>query len=224
MFERRTQFADSLFYDVSSWTLPLAFGLENEELKNTSVAGEKVTIEDAPKGKFAGGGQYAYAFESTGYLSPRSIYRLLANDLRIKVATKPFYNANGITFREGSIIIPLSDQDKSIQQIEYLLNEIASKDGIDVHAFNSGLDYKGVSLGSSSFLTLKKPEVAMIVGDGFSATDAGEVWHMLDTRFNIPITLIPVDVFNTSSIDRYTAVIVPPTTGSVRISDGGKDN
>src|SRR5690606_9175385 len=27
MFERRTRFADSLFYDVSSWTLPLAFGL-----------------------------------------------------------------------------------------------------------------------------------------------------------------------------------------------------
>ena len=223
MFERRTQFADSLFYDVSSWTLPLAFGLENEELKNVPMVGEKVVPEDVPKGTFTGGGQYAYAFESTGYLSPRSIYRLLANDLRIKVSTKPFFNADGTRFGEGSIIVPLSDQDKSIQQIEYLLNEIATKDGINVHAFNTGLDYKGVSLGSSSFLTLKKPQIAMIVGDGFSATDAGEVWHMLDTRFNIPITLIPVDVFNSSSIARYNTIIVPPTSGTMRISDTGRE-
>jgi hypothetical protein len=223
MFERRTQFADSLFYDVSSWTLPLAFGLENEELKNTSAVGEKVSIEDVPVGKFEPGAQYAYVFESTGYLAPRSIYRLLAHDLRIKVATKAFYNSEGVRFGEGSILIPMSDQNKSIQQIEYLLNEIATKDGLDVHAFDSGLDYKGVSLGSSSFLTLKKPEIAMIVGDGFSATDAGEVWHMLDARFNIPLTLIPVEVFNASSISRYSTIIIPPTIGTVRIADAAKE-
>ena len=28
MFETRTKFLDSLFYDVSSWTLPLAFNLD----------------------------------------------------------------------------------------------------------------------------------------------------------------------------------------------------
>lgn len=223
MFERRTEFTDSLFYDISSWTLPLAFGLENEELKNTALVGEKLMMDEPPKGNFAGGAQYAYAFEATAYLSPRSIYRLLSNDLRIKVATKPFYNANGMKFGEGSIIIPLSDQEKSIQQIEYLLNEIAIKDGIEVYAFDTGLDYRGVSLGSSSFLTLKKPEIAMIVGDGISATDAGEVWHMLDTRFHIPLTLIPVDIFNNSNISRYTTIILPPTGGTVRISDGGRE-
>ena len=223
MFEKRTNFSDSLFYDVSSWTLPLAFGLENEELKTTSMAGEKLTTLDAPKGKFTGGGQYAYVFESTEYLSPRSLYRLLTHGLRIKVATKAFYNAGGRKFGAGSILIPLSDQDKSIQQIEYLLNEIAIKDGTDVHAFNTGLDYEGTSLGSSSFITLKKPEIAMVIGDGFSPTDAGEVWHMLDTRFNIPLSLIPVEVFNSSSIARYNTIIIPPTSGTVRISDAAKE-
>ena len=223
MFERRTQFTDSLFYDISSWTLPLAFGLENEELKNTSMIGEKVSIENAPKGKFTGGAQYAYAFESTEYLAPRSIYKLLHNNLRIKVATKAFHNSDGKRFGEGSIIIPLNEQDKSIQQIEYLLNEIANKDGLDIHTFNSGLDYKGVSLGSSSFLTVRKPEIAMLVGDGFSATDAGEVWHLLDTRYNIPVALVPVDVFNSSGIARYTTIIIPPSSGTLRISDAGKE-
>jgi hypothetical protein len=223
MFERRTQFSDSLFYDVSSWTLPLAFGVDYEELRSTAIAGEKMTQIDTPKGKFPSGAGYAYVFETTGYLSPRSIYSLLDQDIRIKVATKPFYNPEGVRFGEGSILIPLSGQLKSIQQIEYALNEVATRDGIDIHAFESGLDYKGVSLGSSSFVTLRKPEIAMIIGDGFSATDAGEIWHMIDTRFNIPLTLIPVDVFNTASIERYNTIIVPPTSGAVRISENGKE-
>ena len=103
------------------------------------------------------------------------------------------------------------------------MTEITAKDGIDIYAFQSGLDYMGTSLGSSSFVTFKKPQVAMLVGDGFSATDAGEIWHMFDTRFEIPLTLIPVDVFNRSSITRYTTIIIPSTSGAVQISDSAKD-
>ncbi len=31
MFQKRTTFQDSLFYDVSAWTFPLAFNLDYEE-------------------------------------------------------------------------------------------------------------------------------------------------------------------------------------------------
>jgi hypothetical protein len=221
IFEKRTQFSDSVFYDISTWTLSLAAGVEFEELRSSPPLGQKVVDLKEPLGKFTPGAQYAYVFESTGYLSPRSIYRLLAHELRIKVATKAFYNAAGKRFDPGSIILSLSDQNKSIEQIEYLVREIATKDGIDVYGFDSGLDYKGVSLGSNTFLTLRKPEVAMIIGPGFSATDAGEVWHLLDTRFNIPVTLIPVDVFNVSNISKYNTIIIPPTLGAVQISENG---
>ncbi|HEX6226166.1 MAG TPA: M14 family metallopeptidase [Chryseolinea sp.] len=224
MFEKRLQFTDSLFYDISSWTLPLAFGMDYDEIKTLPPLGEKIDEAKLLPGKLVGGkSQYAYVFEPVGYYTPRSIYRLLSHGLRIKVATKAFYNAEGKKFSQGSILLPLSDQEKTAEQIEFLINEIISKDGIDIFAFHSGLDYQGTSLGSSSFLTLKKPEIAMLTGDGFSATDAGEVWHMLDTRFNIPVTLIPVDVFNRSSISRYNTIIIPPTTGTMQISEAGKE-
>ena len=224
MFEKRTQFKDSIFYDISSWTLPLAFGVEYDELKKIPPPGEKINHAKSPLGKRVGGkSQYAYVFESIGYYAPRSIYRLLGHGLRIKVATKSFYHPDGKKFDQGSILLPLSNQDKTVAQIEFLIDEIVSKDDVDVYAFNSGLDYNGTSLGSSSFITLKKPAVAMLVGDGFSATDAGEVWHMFDTRFNIPITLLPVDVFNRSAINRYNTIIIPPTSGTVQISEGAKE-
>jgi hypothetical protein len=224
MFEKRTSFTDSLFYDISSWTLPLALGLDYEEMKNVSGTGEKVTTATLPVGKRVGNkSEYAYVFESFGYYAPRAIYRLLSQGLMLKVASDPFFHADGRRFERGAIMLPVTGQEKTQDQIEFILNEIASKDGIDVVAFNSGLDYKGVSLGSNSFLPLKKPVVAMLVGDGISATDAGEVWHMLDFRFNIPLTLIPINVFERTQLSKYTTIIMPPTLAGFSISDGTKE-
>ena len=125
MFEKRLQFKDSLFYDISSWTLPLAFGVEYDELKTIPALGEKMNAGKLSSGKLVGGkSRYAYVFESIGYYAPRAIYRLLSHDLRIKVATKSFYNADGKKFEQGTILLPLSDQDKSVEQIEFLIDEI----------------------------------------------------------------------------------------------------
>ncbi len=224
MFEKRSQFKDSLFYDISSWTLPLAFGLEYDELKTAPSTVVKFTETKLPAGKRIGGkSEYAYVFESYGYYSPRAIYRLLDHGLRLKVASDPFYHSSGKKFDRGAIFLPIAGQEKNQDQIEFILNEIAEKDGIDVYAFTSGLDYRGVSLGSSSFLPLKKPVIAMLVGDGISATDVGEVWHTLDTRFAIPVTLIPVNVFEKAALNKYTTLIMPPTTSGFSISETAKE-
>ena len=210
MFETRTTFQDSLFYDISSWTLPLAAGVEFEQLRSIPAPGERVTARILPAGKLVGGkSQYAYVFESHGYYAPRAMYRLLSAGIRLKVATSPFHHTSGKRFDRGSVLITLGGQEQEEQKIDFIIQEIMKHDGIDVHAFQTGLDYSGHSLGSSSFRPLKKPEIAMLVGDGVTAYDAGEIWHLLDTRYEIPVTMMPLDVFNTIDINRYNTIIFP---------------
>ncbi|MEX2235711.1 MAG: zinc carboxypeptidase, partial [Cyclobacteriaceae bacterium] len=133
-----------------------------------------------------------------------------------------FNHTNGKKFESGTIMIPLSGQDKAPQQIDFLINEIIQKDGLDVFAFHTGLDYTGVSLGSNSFRPLKKPEIALLVGDGVTANDAGEIWHLLDARFQIPVTMLPLNVFNSVDINKYNTIIFPQGVyGS--ITDTAKD-
>jgi hypothetical protein len=224
MFEKRTQFEDSLFYDISSWTLPLAFGLEYDELKASPSLGDKVSEPKIAVGKRIGGkSEYAYVFDAYGYFTPRAIYRLLKQGYRIKVASNVFYHPDGKKFSQGSILVPVSGQDKNPDQLEYIVNQIVQEDGIDIYAFQTGLDYRGVSLGSRSFLPLKKPEIAMIVGTGIAPTDVGEIWHLLDTRFEIPVTLLPTDVLERASLDKYTTIIAPPTARGFYLSDGTKE-
>ena len=228
MFGKITQFKDSLFYDISSWTLPLAFGLEYEELKLTPALGEKVALAQMPAGKIIGEkSAYAYVFETYGYYSPRAIYRLVSHGIRAKVSTDPFYHSSGKKFEPGSIMVSIENQERNQDQIELYLRDIAEKDGIDVYAFNTGLDYRGVSLGSSTFQVLKKPEIAMLVdgGSGFSGvspTDAGEIWHLLDQRFSIPVTCMSLSVFNGANLNRYTTIIFPAGSYSA-ISESAKE-
>ena len=223
MFGKMTQFKDSIFYDISSWTLPLAFGLDYEELKVAPSLGEKVTQITMPAGKIIGEkSKYAYVFETFGFYSPRAIYRLVSHGIRTKVSTDPFYHPSGKKFEAGTILVSLENQDKNPDQIEVYLREIAERDGIDVYGFNTGLDYRGVSLGSSSFQIVNKPTIAMLVDGGVAPVNAGEMWHLMDQRFNIPITCMPVSVFNSANLNRYTTIIFPAGTFT-GINDNAKE-
>jgi hypothetical protein len=211
MFVKQTQFEDSLFYDISSWTLPLAYGMDYEELKAAPALGTKVTTVEMPKGKMTGDkNAYAYVFEGHHYYTPRAVYRLLDRGVRVKVATEPFYHPSGKKFDRGSILIPVSGQERNETEVDFIVREITLLDAIDVFTFNTGLDFKGKSLGSSSFETLRKPQIAMLVDGGVSSNDAGEMWHLLDVRMQIPVTMMPVDVFNRNNLQKYNTLIIPP--------------
>lgn len=210
MFEKRTSFSDSLFYDISTWTLPLAFGVEYEELKSVP-SGEKTSDFKIPAGKLVGGeSSYAYVLEPNAYYLHRAVNRLQQRNIRIKVANEPFFHTSGKRFERGSILIPVAGQEKSEELINFTIKEILSADGIDVYAFNTGLDYQGVSLGSASFAVVRKPVIAMLAGSGVNANDAGELWHLLDTRMHTPVTVLPLENLSRTNLSTYNTLIFPP--------------
>ncbi|GHE57145.1 M14 metallopeptidase family protein [Roseivirga thermotolerans] len=224
MFEQRTTFKDSLFYDISGWTYPMAFNLEYHEMSSRDYSrnqlGEKIDKLSFPEGKVLGGqSAYAYLFEWHGYYAPRAANRLLEKGVRIKVATSQFTGPGEKLFDRGTILVPVEGQRLSESDLFYEMQRIAREDGLDVHAMKSGLT-DGVALGSNSFVALEKPEVALVVEAG-SSYDAGEVWHLLDTRMNMLVTKLPADRVGSSAIDRYNTIIL---TGGLNLSEGELQN
>ncbi len=212
MFEKRTTFRDSLFYDVSAWTLPLAFDMNYGYVSNTTAVGSAITSLSSPEGTVTSKSNYAYLFEWDDYNSPNTLYKILNAGLRAKVAMKPF-SLNGKKYDYGTIMIPVQNQKMTADKIYNFLKKISKKTGVEIDAAATGLT-KGIDLGSSNFRILKKPNIAVLVGDGITSYDAGEVWHLLDTRYHIPITKL--DTRNISNIDlsKYTTIIIPNTNGS----------
>ena len=70
MFETSTSFEDSLFYDVSAWTFPLAFNLNYEFLKKEL---DIVKSFDEPEGKVSDFSDYGYLIKPHDYNIPKLI-------------------------------------------------------------------------------------------------------------------------------------------------------
>jgi hypothetical protein len=66
----------------------------------------------------------------------------------------------------------------------------------------------GSDLGSRYMQKIATPSVAMLVGSGVSATDAGEVWHLLDQRMDMGTTHLDLAQFNRADLDRYNTIIM----------------
>ncbi|MCB0445557.1 MAG: zinc carboxypeptidase [Gelidibacter sp.] len=207
MFETRTSFKDSLFYDISAWTFPMAFNLDYAENVSTANAGEKVTNLQLKQGQVSGKSNYAYLMEWHEYYTPNVLYALLKSGLRAKVAMQPF-STNKTDYDYGTILIPIQNQNKSSEEIYQLLSNLAKQNHLQIDAVSTGLT-QGIDLGSSQFRPLTLPKVALIVGDGISPYDAGELWHLFDQRYNITLTKLDTDRLSRNDLSRYNTIIMP---------------
>jgi hypothetical protein len=210
LFEQRTTFQDSLFYDVSAWTLPLAFDLPFAGVaRNLQTERPPVTKEALahPAGQIKGAdAPYAYAFHWSPYLAGALLEEVLDAGLRARVATVPFV-ADGETFERGSIVVPVANQSLEPVAMKDLLSQAAGRFHVDVTGISSGLS-GGVNLGSPSFDAVSHPRAVMLVGEGVSGYEAGEVWHLLDQRFEIPLSLIEVADAGRVDWDRFQTLIL----------------
>ncbi len=225
IFETRTSFNDSLFYDVSTWTMPLAFNLPYAELSSKDLGavnmGDPVDYVDIPKGEFVGEkGAYAYAIEPHGYLSFKAIHRLLSKKVVVQMLNEVHFDGKK-TYPRGTMIVPVGVQEHKRAFIEQTIDMIIKEDAVHVYALNTGLATSGVDLGSRSNTTMKEPKIAVLVEGGVSSYEAGEVWHLLDQRYKMKVTLLPVDRLG-RDLSRYNRIIIPNMWGS--LSEGQKKN
>jgi hypothetical protein len=228
LFETRTSFPDATFYDVSSWTLPLAFGLPFTTLDAADL--DAIGLDTAGPvigGPVIGGSLVirarvhdlaeanpaapaAWAFDWHHYYAPRALHRLQAAGVRPRVATKPFEAETGQGprhFDYGAIVIPRGGQEE-VADLPALLASIAREDAIDVYALGSGLTREGIDLGSPSLIPLEQPKVALIVGQGVSMYEAGAAWHLLDHRFDVPVTLLEHPSLSNTKLDTYSHLVM----------------
>jgi hypothetical protein len=218
IFEKTFEYKDSLFYDITSWTMPLAFGLPSAELNatqfNAGLLGDKITDAKMPAGGIVGNSgksEYAYLFAWDELYAPKALFELQKEGLFIKVATNKFelpWNESSLKFDYGTILVPVKSQTISSDKLYQLVKEVAEKNYIRIYAVSGGNVLSGSDLGSSKFAAVTKPVIAMIAGPGVNATDAGEVWHLLDQRMNIPATHLEPVVFNRIELNKYNTLIM----------------
>lgn len=215
---RKKNFKENIFYDVSSWTLPLAYGVKQTNLNR--VLPESQLSKFSPHNpNHADTKNLADKFDEAhlGYLvdfrsdaAAKLLGKLLQADVSVRVAKKPFSIAGEsgrLNFGYGTLSIPLQIQSEKRDLIVKILAQ-GVVDGAIVTPITSGLNADGPDIGSPTFSVVKKPKAAMLIGRGVSPYSAGEIWHLLDLQYKMPVTLLKNSSFSDRRLRDYTTLIL----------------
>lgn len=212
--ERETTFQDSLFYDVSAWTMPLAFDLDYSEVRQNidNLIGAELPTITADGGMVQGGqSSYAYLLTWDRYFAPRAVYRLQQEGVRVSIMNEPFdavVASQSRSFPRGTLVIPVTQQDVEANELRELIERVAQEDHVNLFAVETGLTPRGPDLGGASSEVIDKPAIALLTGPGSSAYNAGEVWHLLSERFQIPVSLLDVEDTQSADLSRYNTIVM----------------
>jgi hypothetical protein len=189
------------------------------------LVGKEILQSPAQEGRLiAANNPYAYLFEWNEYFSPKALYKLQNEGIITRVSTEKFVCDDGILKKEfsyGTILVPATGQKIGGVELYKLMETVAKDCGITIYGTSTGLTSRGIDLGSNGFSVLRKPSVIMFTGEGSNSSDAGEIWHMFDTRFKIPITMVTPARFAAVDLDRYNVLIV---TGSPDVTPAVIEN
>ncbi|MAU56553.1 MAG: zinc carboxypeptidase [Rhodobiaceae bacterium] len=224
-FETHDKYLDSVFYDASAWSVSNFYNMKHKAVRSFDV--NKLTrvndllVNNSKVSK----SNYAYILDWDDYNTPAALNHLQKNGVISYSAYKPFsikVNEDDYvkSFNRGTVMVPVSKQKVDSEKLFEVVKSTQEKFNLPVFSTETGYSSAGIDLGSNFFRINKKVKVAMLIGDGVSSYEAGEVWHLLDTRVHIPLTKIRLNQFNRTSLDKYTTLVMVSGTYN-QISDFG---
>ncbi len=213
MFETRKKFEDNTFYDVSAWTLPLAFNVEFTHLDRGDLSHvSSKELQEFGQGRWFGSQDpVAVIVPWDNFNAAKGLSRVLKKGVRAKVSTKSFSLNVGNSekmFAPGALVIQLpANSEKKTTTMGALKNAFLDA-GVDVFGVDTGLALNGIDLGSPSIEPVAMPRPLLLIGGEVSPYEAGEMWHLLDTRVEVPLSMQHANHVDFTKLDRYSHLIL----------------
>ncbi len=222
MMEQRTSFEDNTFYDVSAWTLPLAYNLPFATLGRTPATSDPVA---ASNGLSPDPASRAWLVPWNQLEAPALLQKLLDAGARIRTSKKAFtaQTANGLAaFQPGTLVLQAGIQDKDKQDAILDLLRNAALSGLRVFGLESTMTPSGPDFGAGHFPIVRPVKPLILGGKGVSSNDTGTIWHLLDSRLGMAVPLVEQQHFESVDLDEYSHLLLADGRFN-KLGSAGKD-
>ena len=201
------ELSDSLTYDITTWALPYAYGLEAYAMTSAMPS----TTEWSPAlptllldGE---GPAYAYVLDYHTDLGTPVLADLLKAGVTARVLKRPI-KVDGTTFPRGAVVITRRNNEALWPDMATRLADLtANVPGMTVARLESGMVTSGPDLGAYDVAPIDAPRVAVVMGDEVSSLSFGEVWFTFEEVWDYPMTA--VRGMEWMDWDAYDVVVLP---------------
>jgi len=203
--ERVAQNQDPEFYDVTAWSLTLAFNLEIWRAEGGAEGFGPLAEPKASGGGLAGEGGVGYLVPPQGLGSYRLAAALQEQSFLHRLAVEPF-TLEGRSYPAGTLFIPTRGNPRELETWLTAALEAAALQGYRVA---SGYSSTGVSLGSDLLVPLRPGRIGLLAGDGLRPTAHGVLWFLLDQMVEAPVTRIDSGFLRHGDLTAFDVLILP---------------
>ncbi|MBL1218388.1 MAG: hypothetical protein D8M59_12940 [Planctomycetes bacterium] len=210
LFERETAVDDERTYDITGWSVPIAFGLD-AFYSHEPYSGPTHSVNqfEPTPAALSGEGNVAILVDSGQHEFPRAIGLAVTHDLTARAIAKPIA-IDGRSFPTGSLLVHFVDNPE--RDLDAFLDDVLAA-GLNVHRTDTGLTEEGPVLGANEHARMRLPKVLLVRGSPTSSNSFGQHWHLLDVASPVPYTAVDADRLGRVDLDDFTVIVVPDGGG-----------
>ncbi len=206
LFEPKSNYEDSLTYDLTAWAVPYIYELEAYAVKErVAIANKEVRMSFNANAEDAEA-TYAYYAEWKDFQAAKFLAEITQKGVKVRFATEPF-TAEGKSFGRGTLVITKADNRKKADFHKIVIDAANHLEQTLVKA-STGMVTTGKDLGSSTVKFIEQPKIALVNGDGTYATSFGELWHYFEQQLEYPVTVLNTRNFNSADLSKYNTIIL----------------
>lgn len=204
IMSRTLAIEDSVMYDMSTWSAPLAYNLEAYYTEQSLALNMEVVnkIPEVPYGVENPDAQYAFIINWTQRNAPKALAMLWEKGYRVRAAQEPF-TMDKQTFGEGSLTILLGRNREKEATIKADMQAIANTAKVSITGVNTGRVSDGIDAGSRNNVPLTPPKVALMVEPPFDLLASGQIYYLFDQETRLPIERIKTSVLMQTAIPKF---------------------
>ena len=197
---------DSKLYEITSWSLLQAYGLDAYESERT--IGATATAWSRPD--LRGGTDRAnplqgYLFDAGTDRGLCAVAMMMERGINLQASRKEL-DVEGRRFPRGSVFVPARSNPADYARI---VDSVGRLSGVQITGIGSGAGTAGPDLGGRELEVLRVPRIALVAGGTTSFTSVGWIWHLLDQKLGVPVSLLDIAQLGGLDLSVYNVLLLP---------------
>ena len=210
--QRLEQNLDGEFYDITAWSLPLAYNVRTWVASGEVAGGQPLAAE---AGGIRGTGDLGFLVPPQGIASYRLAAELQKRGVHHRVALAGF-SSDQTKYAAGTLFIPRRGNPDDLRAT---LERLLAKGSLTAQAVASSYGFQGISLGSNDMPSVRPVRIGLVSGEGVDVTSFGFLWHLIDRQIGVDYDRLDVGQLRQISLADYDVLVLPSGDYGERIAD-----
>lgn len=202
LMSRHLPLEDSSTYDITAWSMPLAYGFDTWEFSaepNVKELQPEFVEVDKPS---------SIIIPWNGLGAVKTMSFLLQNGYSIRVAGDQLQLENN-TIHAGDLIITAAENRELMTGFDKMVGHLWKENGKFYFPLKGSMADTGPDIGSSKHKLMIMPSIYLMVNKNVSPSSFGQVWHYFEEELKYPIHIVEHNKISSNIFDVADIIILP---------------